>query len=161
MTDEIRIKPGSSGKLLALVKSSEQDGSAEDRFYQYYIESSDKLTLTSQRASVSSDDGADLTSLSGTALSVGEGSVLVVQVVHDQSDGEATITPIMFDDTGTPVKYVGTSKTTAMGTVAFTDGAGVYKSPVLFWDLIGATSVKFHISGLSASNTVTVYAGVI
>lgn len=168
----IMIYESDDGKRIAIRDGHETDESANARYIERVDFASGKFPTpigTATRASVSSVDGVDLTSLpvglTGNLLTVGDKSILCVGVEQLTSGGSATITPILFDNEASPgVVGILTSKTALQSTYNFRrgSGSGLYVLTVLVWDLIGAYKVGLHISAITGtSNEITLYGWVI
>jgi hypothetical protein len=104
---------------------------------------------------------ADLT---GNLITVGDKSMLCVAVDQSYNTGTCTITPILYDNEGTPgIVGILPSKTFSQA-YAFRRGAssGNYPMPVLTWDVTGAYKIGLHISALTGTgNTVKAWGWVI
>ena len=158
MTDQIRIKEATSGKLIALRTAAEQH-SGEDRYIQGVDLCSRPLSLTLLRT-VSSADSADLSSFPGalTALSLTDEALAVCQLYHSSSVGVAQITPVAV--VGSQLVIYETKESGIGAAWSPTDGTD-YLSPILAWDVLGAEAVYFLATSLSPGNTVKIYGGVI
>lgn len=96
----------------------------------------------------------------------GTNSVTVMDVSNASDKPVLTVNYTWMGSSSTSRKFAGVmqSKVSAMGDVGFYTGSGPvhwYHSPIMAWDLFGAKLVGLHVSELSSSNTVDLYAGVI
>ena len=167
-----KVKDDSIGDIIATRDALETDEGANARVIEIIDFASRKATFVEVRGDISGGtpvsvaDGVDLDSLhadiAGNAITIGDKSAVILEAWHTQNDGVLKVTPIFFQGS-TPM--IGETKQTQMGTAMFTAapaGPGtVYHSPLLSWDCLGAESVGFHITELSASNGVYLNAGVI
>ena len=163
-----RITDQHSGDYIATRDAIENDDDSNSRVIQLMDFASRQLaspaTIRGISSFVNSADGVDLASLpaelTSNLITVGDKSTLLVFPRHSVSNGEVSITPIIFNDAGTAIGIRAT-KTSGMGTALFVV-SGVYYSPQLVWDTQGAEKIGLHITVLGgAGNTVRLLAGVI
>ena len=163
-----RISDQHSGDYIATRDAIENDAGANARVIQLMDFSSRQLpspaTIRGISSFINSVDGINLASLpaelTSNLLETGDKSTLLVFPRHSVSNGEVSITPIIFNDAGTAIG-VRATKSSGMGTALFAV-SGVYYSPQLVWDTQGAEKIGLHITILSgAGNTVRLLAGVI
>ena len=163
-----RITDQHSGDYIATRDAIENDADAHSRVVQLMDFASRQLpspnTIRGISSFVSSADTVDLSSLpaelTGNLISVGDKTTLLVFSRHSASDGDVSITPIIFNDAGTAIG-VRATKTTGMGSALFVI-SGVYYSPQLIWDTQGAEKIGLHITNIGGTaNTVRLLAGVI
>lgn len=163
-----RIADQRSGDYIATRDAVENDDGGNPRTIQLLDFSSRQFPYPHDiiRNSINTPDTVILdnlpVSLTDYLIDIGDKSLLVVDVEHLVSTGSVTITPIIFDDTGSNVVTIRASKTSAMGTAAFRKSpAGLFVSPQLTWDVQGAEKIGLHVTAISAGNAVIIYGGVI
>jgi len=166
-----RIADQDTGDYVATRDAYEQDDALNNRVIQIIDWAGRQLTPTAIRggaAAVTTVDGVDLTALpadlTGNLLTVGDKTVIVVIPEHSAEDGGVYVTPIIFNDAGDTVLGVRTTKSSAMGTIKFRQGAasGIYSSPALEWDVMGAVKIGLHITQIDGTaNEVILKGGLI
>jgi len=156
MSDEIYIK----GLNFALLKSSVQATSGDDRYIQPLVESGRKADMSLLRT-VSDADGADISGLSGWThgITISDETVVACQLRHASSVGVARITPIAVDASYN-IFVLDTKERGVGSTFTITDGEDYY-SPIAVWNIIGATEVFLLISWIAPGDTVKIYGGLI
>ncbi|RLB91926.1 MAG: hypothetical protein DRH10_00715 [Deltaproteobacteria bacterium] len=171
----ILVSDQAGGESIACRDGFEQDDDSNNRLVQRFDLASGRGPTprgTANRGSggaISSADTADLTNLpadlTGNLIDVGDKSLLVVHVEQSASNGNADITPLLYDGEGTPGIFGALLKQrTSVQTPALRRGAaaGDYIGHVLTWDLSGAHKIGLHITAIGGtSNDVTVWGYVI
>jgi len=163
-----RIADHASGDYIATRDANETDAASNARVIQEFIACGSPVapsTVRGSAASVSSDDTSDLDSLpadlTGNLITVGDKKTLIVDVIHDADDGEADITPIVFNSAGDTALAVLETKTCDLGALDFQNAANDYVAQRQTWDVAGAHKIGIHISGIGGtSNGVVVKATV-
>lgn len=162
-----RIADQISGDYIATRDGYINDGDGKARTIQIIDFASRQLAsgdISTIRTGVSVVDGVNMgalpAGLTSNLISIGDRSVLVVFPMHSASDGEVTITPIIFS-AGSVAIGIRASKASAMGSFAFVK-AGLYYSPQVVWDVQGAEKIGLHVTVIGGTaNFVTLNAGVI
>jgi len=116
-------------------------------------------------AKITVTDSLDLNNLPAELLAnlitVGDKTTLLVNPEHTVSDGEVSVTPIVFNSAGTIVLAVLETKASNVSTL-FRRGTGSYLSEQLQWDITGAPKIGLHVTAIGgAANGVLLRAGVV
>lgn len=102
--------------------------------------------------SVSSDDGYDMTTVSGSHI-VGDNNYLACYVKHASSNGSCLITPLLCNQDGAVMGHLDPK----MSTVGLPVASGsYYLAPCLSWNIMqtGAWKLYMHVSRLNAGNSI-------
>lgn len=169
----IRIADAASGSYMATRDAVETDGT-NARVIERVDFASGKFATpigNAQRghsAMISAAETFDLTNLpadlTGNLITVGDKSMLCVAVEQSISGGTVTVTPILYDNEGTPGVVSILPPKTFTQTYAFRrgSGSGNYVLPVQSWDVSGAYKIGLHFSAFTGtSNTFKAWGWVI
>jgi len=112
-------------------------------------------SLGSPTRSVSSNDSADISALTGD-IEVGDNYYLACYVRHSQPTGSCLVTPILCDNQGTPMGLLESKRSQVQLTV--TSGID-YFSKCLSWEVAGAGAwrINAYISDLSVGNSIQLW----
>jgi len=170
----IRIADDSTGDRIATRDAVELDTGSNARVIERVDFASGKFTsprgsaTRGSSSAITTADGTDLTNLpsdlTSNLITVGDKSMLIVFPEHTASDGSVTVTPILYDNEGTPgIVGILSSKTSVVDT-EFRRGSssGNYVSEALVWDVTGAYKIGLHITAIGGtSNGVQLWGEVI
>jgi len=112
--------------------------------------------LANSIRTVISDDVYDATTFSGSIV-IGDSAYLTCYLRHSRSDGECLVTPLLCDNYGIVMGCLDSQKSKVMLPVV---SGTSYLSNNLSWAVMetGAWKVFVHVSGLSAANSVDLWA---
>jgi len=165
----VGIMSREQGSFVACRNAREQDGSGNARLVQlvdFVSRALDDIPTIrgSAGSEITTSDAADKasfpTELTDNLIAVGDQSVLVVAPFHTATDGEVTITPLIFNQAGDTLLSILPSKVSGMGSVSFSDGSS-YVSPLLQWDLMGAPKIGIHISSVDGTSNGVIIKGAV
>jgi hypothetical protein len=170
----IRIADALTGPRMATTDAVEPDGSSNARVMERVTFGSGKLTsplgnsTRGNSAAISSAETADVTSLpadlTGNLITVGDKSMLVVTAEQTVSGGTVTVTPIVYDNEGTPGVFgcLESKLFTQAGAFRRGAGSGTYLMNVQRWDVSGAYKIGLHVTSITGtSNGVKLWGRVI
>lgn len=170
----IRIADALVGPRLATVDAVELDGSGNARVMERVTFGSGKLISplgTQTRGGSggqSTVDTLDLTALpsdlTSNLITVGDKSMLVVAAEQTVNGGTVAVTPIVYDNEGTPAVFslLETKLFVAGGSFRRGSSSGAYVLPVMRWDVSGAYKIGLHITSITGtSNAVRLWGRVI
>ena len=170
----IRIADAASGDRIATRDAFEVDGSSNARVIERVDFASGKFASPIGNATrgnsgmISAAETFDLTNLpsdlTSNLITVGDKSVLVVAVEQSVSGGTVTVTPILYDNQGTPAIVGILPPKTFSQPYAFRRGSssGNYVLPIQTWDVSGAHKIGLHFSAFTGtSNTFKAWGWVI
>ena len=170
----IRIADSTTGLRIAMTDAVELDTSGNARVMERVAFGSGKIesplgnATRGNATAISAAETFDLTALpadlTGNLLVVGDKAMLVVMVEQTVSQGSVTITPIIFDNEGTPGVFGLLEPKIFTQPYPFRrgSGSGRYLLPVQRWDVSGAYKLGFHVSAISGtSNAVKIWARVV
>lgn len=162
----IRIADDDTGLRVGMREGAELDDSGNARVIERIDFASGKFAspignaIRGSSSACNAADTFDLTNLpadlTGNLITVGDKSMLCVSVEQSVSGGTVTITPILYDNEGTPGIVGVLQPQTFSQPYAFRRGSssGNYTLPVLTWDVTGAHKIGLHNSAFSGtSNT--------
>ncbi len=162
----IRIADQASGDYVATRDAYENDDGSNARVIERVDFASGKFatpmtTYTRGNSSMITDpESFDLTNLpsdlTSNLITVGDKSMLCVSVEQSVSGGTVTVTPILYDNEGTPNVVGILPPKTFTQPYAFRRGSssGNYVLPVQTWDVSGAYKIGLHFSAeTGTSNT--------
>lgn len=162
----IRIADAASGLRMAVRDAFEVDDGSNTRVVERVDFCSGKFATPIGNATrgnsgmINAAETFDLTNLpadlTGNLITVGDKSMLVVAVEQSVSGGTVTVTPILYDNQGTPAVVGILPPKTFTQPYAFRRGSssGNYVLPVQTWDVSGAYKIGLHFSAFTGtSNT--------
>jgi hypothetical protein len=161
----VRIADAASGLYMATRDAFETDG-ANARVIERVDFASGKYATPIGNATrgnsgmINAAETFDLTNLpsdlASNLITVGDKSMLCVAVEQSVSGGTVTVSPILYDNEGTPGIVSILPPKTFNQPYAFRrgSGSGNYVLPVLTWDISGAYKIGLHFSAFTGtSNT--------
>ncbi len=160
----IRIANAESGLRMAARDAFENDDEANTRVIERVDFASGKYAspignaIRGHATMANAVDSFDLTNLpadlTGNLIMVGDKSMLCVAVEQSVSGGTVTVTPILYDNEGTPGIVGILPPKTFSQPYAFRrgSGSGNYVLPVLTWDLCGAHKIGLHFSAFTGTS---------
>lgn len=170
----IRIADALVGPRMATVDAAELDNLGNARVMERVTFGSGKLVsplgnaTRGNSAAISTNEVSDLTALpadlTGNLIVVGDKSMLVVTAEQTVAGGTVTVTPIVFDNEGTPGVFSVLESKIFSQAFGFRRGAssGNYVHPLQRWDVSGAYKIGLHISYITGSgNAVKLWGRVI
>lgn len=170
----IRIADAASGLRMAMRDAYAADGSSNARVIERIDFASEKFPTpigNAQRGHsgmISAAETFDLTALpadlTSNLITVGDKSMLCVVVEQSVSGGTVTVTPILYDNEGTPGIVGILPPKTFSQPYAFRRGSasGNYVLPIQMWDVAGAYKIGLHFSAFTGtSNTFKAWGWVI
>jgi len=145
-------------------RDAHEQGDGGDRQIQRFDFSSLQLPTTfyssPNRSGISSADAVDLSALSSTDITVGDKSVLVIEVDFNTAGAYCTIVPVFYDAAGTPA-IIGVGPELSFAATQWRrTSSGNYFGEIKMVDTFGAAKVKLAVKSISAG-TAHVYGGVI
>jgi len=145
-------------------RDGHEQGDSHDRLIQKFDFASLHLPSTfysaPNRATISAADGVDLSALTSTAITVGDKSVLLIEVDFNTAGANCVIVPVFYDGATTPA-IIGVGEE-----IAFTasqwrrTSTGNYFGTVKMVDVMGATSIRLAVKSIS-TGSMNIYGEVI
>lgn len=170
----IRIADAASGLRMAARDAFENDNSDNARVIERVDFASGKFASPIGNATrgnssmINAAETFDLTNLpadlTSNLITVGDKSLLCVAVEQSVSGGTVTVTPILYDNQGTPAIVGILEPKTFVQPYAFRRGtsSGNFVLPVKSWDVLGAHKIGLHFSAFTGtSNTFKAWGWVI
>lgn len=154
----------SGGDIIATRSASQPTHDGAERVIQLVDFASRQLAdWTRVLRTASAVDTMDMTALpidlTNGLIFIGDCGHLLVSPAHSVSDGQVTITPLIFDAAGVDVLGALAPRTAVASTLR-AGPSGPYLSPVLMWETQGASVVGLHITALDGlANTITLSGG--
>ena len=145
-------------------RDAHEQGDSGDRQIQRFDFSSLQLPTTfyssPNRSAVDTADGVDLSALSSTDITVGDKSVVVIEVDFNTSGANCVIVPVFYDGAGTPA-IIGIGPELSFSATQWRrTSTGNYFGEMKIVDTHGAAKVKLAVKSISAG-TINVYGGAI
>jgi hypothetical protein len=159
----VRLADDTSGLYLATRDAFEVGSGSEARIIERVDFASGKFVSPIGNATrghssmINAAETFDLTNLpadlTGNLITVGDKSLLCVVVEQTVTGGTVIITPILYDNEGTPGIVGVLSPKTFTQPYAFRrgSGSGNYALPIQVWDVLGAHKIGLHSSGFTGS----------
>ena len=145
-------------------RDAHEQGDGGDRQIQRFDFSSLQLPTTfyssPNRSAVAAADGVDLSALSSTDITVGDKSVLVVEVDFNTSAANCIIVPVFYDGAVTPAIIGVGSELSFSASQWRRTSTGNYFGEIKMVDTHGAAKVKLAVKSISAG-TINGYGGVV
>lgn len=170
----IRIADGASGLRVATRDAFENDDSSNARVIERVDFASVKFATPIGNATrgnssmINAAETFDLTNLpsdlTSNLITVGDKSMLCVAVEQSVSGGTVPVTPILYDNQGSPAIVGILPSKTFTQPYAFRRGSssGNYVLPIQTWDIPGAYKIGIHFSAFTGtSNTFKAWGWVI
>lgn len=145
-------------------RDGHEQGDSHDRLIQKFDFASLHLPSTfysaPNRATISAADGVDLSALTSTAITVGDKSVLLIEVDFNTAGANCVIVPVFYDGAVTPA-IIGIGEEIAFSASLWRrTAAGNYFSNLKMIDVMGAASIRLAVKSISAGN-INIYGEVI
>jgi hypothetical protein len=149
---------------MATTDAVELDGSSNARVMERVTFGSGKLSsplgnaIRGNSAAINTADTLDLTALgsdlTSNLITVGDKSMLVVCAEETINGGTVTVTPIVYDNEGTPGIFALLEPKLFAQPAAFRRGSssGNYVIPLQRWDVSGAYKIGLHITNITGSS---------